>query len=847
VRILYSFLVAVSCGLLATTTVQAQTALDPSFKTPGIYEPGEVYGVQQLSSGARIIAGRYFNRVDKLETNGLVQYRPDGQLDRTFLNNVAANEWDPRIVKEAAGGKLFVSNAGGGGMSVSGQQCQNLVRLNPDGTLDTSYPTSTTTNSYIYALLVQPDGKVVISGSFSRVNGETAMRIARLNADGTLDVAFTAAGAGFDNTPTILALQPDGKIVAGGYFTTANGQAKPQVARLNVDGSLDLSFDAHLSDNDYLNTVTLQPDGKVLLSSSRFLSNGSGGTQPIIRLLPSGAIDRTFVMASSSYSNGRASNLNARYNISTVQVQPDGKIVVAGGGILNYDNSLEPTVIRLLPSGAEDPSFQCKAEQRLLFYSVQVLNNGQILLGGTAAYYTSHKVLPTAVGLLNADGSYDPSFAPLIETAGQISDMAVQPDGKIVIGGRFSAVGDVAVRNLARLNADGTLDAAFSNKTGTGAGEVVDLALQADGKVLAAGSFREVSGVPRQGVARLLPTGALDESFVVKLSSSYENGQKVAVQPDGQVLLVADKLMRLSATGAVDVFFRPATNFISDILVQPDGRILVVGSTRQPGSSTTVSPLVRLLSDGSLDASFKSLWVPDYGYNRIFLYSLGLYPDGRILAGGRMTDYGSVASAGVIRLLPDGTPDNTFLSGMSAFVPELADVRTLLLQPNNRILIGGALPHAASGNLVSTLRLLSDGKLDASYDPFQAPPVYTVDQMQLQPDGRILLCGDFETAGGKTRYAIARLTDANVLRLSPRRTAAQIAAFPNPAHSDLHVSLDVTEKPHALSLLDMTGRVVLTHAPAAELTLPVHNLAPGVYLLRVDYAAGPVTQRVVVQ
>jgi uncharacterized delta-60 repeat protein len=128
--------------------------------------------------------------------------------------------------------------------SVNGTARDGIARLNADGSLDTSFNPSPQGNGAIgqvQAVAVQSDGKIVVGGLFTSVNGTTPNNIARMNADGSVDISFNP-GSGTDKQVEVIAVQTDGKVVIGGAFTSVNGTARNRIARLNADGSLDTSF-----------------------------------------------------------------------------------------------------------------------------------------------------------------------------------------------------------------------------------------------------------------------------------------------------------------------------------------------------------------------------------------------------------------------------------------------------------------------------------------------------------------------------------------------------------------------------------------------------------------------------
>lgn len=140
-------------------------------------------------------------------------------------------------------GKVII---GGRFTSVNGQPRGNLARLNPDGTLDASFANTfeAGVNGQVMALALQPDGSVIVGGSFTQANSFGTANIARYKADGTIDQTFGVAESGTSSQGTdgpvfALAVQPDGKIVLGGTFSMVLGQPRRSVARLNADGTLD--------------------------------------------------------------------------------------------------------------------------------------------------------------------------------------------------------------------------------------------------------------------------------------------------------------------------------------------------------------------------------------------------------------------------------------------------------------------------------------------------------------------------------------------------------------------------------------------------------------------------------
>jgi uncharacterized delta-60 repeat protein len=258
-----------------------------------------------------------------------------------------------------------------------------VIRLNADGTLDSSFDMGGAGfNNSVTSGILQSDGKIIVSGSFTQFNSTAINRIARLNSDGTLDTSFDP-GTGFDFDPQVVELQADGKILVGGLFEEFDGVERNHIARLNADGSLDNSFNPGNQFTDQIRTIAVQTDGKIIVGGNLIDNFPFGVIRPRIKRLNSdGSVDATFATG-----NGFDAVPNSFF------IQPDGKII-AGGDFTNYDGTEIRGIARLNTNGTLDSSFdpgngfQSSANPGISFVeAIAIQSDGKILSVGNFQTY----------------------------------------------------------------------------------------------------------------------------------------------------------------------------------------------------------------------------------------------------------------------------------------------------------------------------------------------------------------------------------------------------------------------------------------------------------------------------
>ncbi|WP_337042836.1 FG-GAP-like repeat-containing protein [Emticicia sp. 17c] len=296
---------------MAIARLNTSGTLDSSY-APNTGFNSYIYTIS-VQNDNKIIVGGSFTRIGNGIKNFITRLNMDGTTDTTFNAGTGSNNYvmsslvlpDNKILMAG----LFTS--------YGGVVMKYITRLNTDGTVDPDFAT-TGPNGPVYGMALQADGKILIGGSFNNVNGTTRNNFARLNNDGTLDTSFNP-GNSFNNYVNNIAVQSDGKILVVGNFQSFDSKKAVRIARLNSDGSLDTDFNTGLGFNGEVYKITLQKDGKILVGGLFTSYNGTTANY-IIRLNTDGTIDTTFAIGT-----------GAQYFINTITVQDDKKIILGGG------------------------------------------------------------------------------------------------------------------------------------------------------------------------------------------------------------------------------------------------------------------------------------------------------------------------------------------------------------------------------------------------------------------------------------------------------------------------------------------------------------------------------------
>jgi uncharacterized delta-60 repeat protein len=612
---------------------------------------------------------------------------------------------------------------------VNGSARNYVARLNADGSLDPNFDPGVGPNSGVYSLARQSDGKILLGGWFTSISGVPRNRVARLNADGSLDPSFNPGAGVGDSFVAAVAVQPDGRIIIAGAFASVNGESRNGIARLNADGTLDTDFNPGTGADFGINAVALDASNRILVGGyfgqfNGILRNG------VARLNPNGSLDSSFVPGIAAYPA-----------IEALALQPDGKLLVAGysvafGGVIRR-------LARLNTNGSVDSSF----------------NPGSGFTGPPGSYSTTVRAL------------------------------AVQADGKILAGGNFTDANGIQADRLARLNTNGTVDVNFDPGSigGPVDGTCVCLKLQEDGKILLSGDFQKINGISRQGIARL-NAGDSQSAGRLEFNSSFVQ----VGESDGTVTLTVVRRRSTNGTATVNyatgngsavagedylatsgtLTFAPGVttqNFkvtiLNDSLVENSEGFSVMLSSPGGGARLGIQDSINVaITDDDTTVAFSA---PVYTVSENQTNAVITVERQGIFLGAMTVAYATSNGTAI------AGSDYTAVSGTLAFaageqsktfgVPILPD---LVDEPNEALQLSLSNPSAPvtlGSNATAVLVIAEVGVLDTSFNPGTGPDS-RVESLAIYPGGKILIQGSFiQHVNGTPRPGLARLnTDGSL-------------------------------------------------------------------------------------
>ena len=534
-----------------------------------------------------------------------------------------------------------------------------IIRLNLDGTRDTTFDTSTAFDSTTNCLTIDSNNKIYVGGQFNKYKGTDAICLIRLNPDGTIDNTFDTSTA-FDNNVYSIVLDED-KIYVGGDFSSYQGSTSNYIIRLNSDSTIDTGFNIGVGFNGTVRYITLDSSDKIYVGGD-FTAYQDVSANRIIRLNLDGTRDTTF-------------DIGVGFNAAAVlslALDSSDRIYV-GGVFTKYQDVSANYIIRLNLDGTRDTTFEIGNGFDNIIYSLVVDSSDRIYVGGVFTKYQD--VSANYIIRLNLDGTRDTTFDIGNGFNDYVISLALDGD-RIYAGGNFTKYQDVSANRIIALSLDGSTGLKNTNIT-------------VNQKGLSYGDNYENINTVND---RWLP----DKAYVEKHSRAGD----FLTKSDGITNLGGDSRNQRILNFIEDFDFSTGFNSIVYSLALDSSDRIYVGGGFTTYQDISANYIIGLNSDGTRDLTFDIL----NGFNDTVM-SIALDSSDRIYAGGYFTTYQDVSANRIIRLNSDGTRDLTFdiLNGFNNFIA------CITLDSTNKVYVGGGFTTYQDVSANRIIRLNSDG------------------------------------------------------------------------------------------------------------------------------------------
>lgn len=668
-----------------------------------------------------------------------------------------------------------------------------LRRLFADGSVDRTFSVTTASiglpnfDERVNDFAIQSGSRVIIGGGFTQLQSRARNKVARLNGDGTLDVSGFVDPKVTGGDVTRLVLQGDGKIVIAGDFTGVNGVPRPGLARLDPTGAFDSSFAPITAGS--VSSLRLERGGGVLLAGAV----SAGAQKYLLRLTTNGVVDTSFAMGT-----GPDVPPGDLFPIELFEAS-DGAHFVAGT-FHSFDGFARPALVRLRPNPVSAPIAAGFALENVgvvegnVSATIIAKRTGDVTAplvlnySATNGAATSPADFGAVSGSLQfAPGEIEKSFAVTIHPdAAFEGDEVMNLRLKTTNGAPLAGSDHIWLSILEDELPAGSLDKSFNPpaegpSVGPAPGVVNFVNSLPDGGVLISGYFSGYGDLADLGnLLRLKPDGSIDEQWIARLN--YPPECEPATLGEGSVLvagkftLVNDQprrvLARLDPDGSLNTQFSTLTTDIASpqptqVLRTPNQRILLAGKLGDLNDGTRSTKfrddgVVRLFYTGKIDTDFVPFGIPAANSGNDGTYSsiacIARASGGDVYLGGSFNLLSLGGGRGLTRLNGNGSLDTKFKPNI-----EYGAVLRMAVQPDGRIIIGGNF-YAFQGR-ATLARLNTDGSIDPTFD------CHLTDLLrwfQVLDNGQIVGGGANLFAGGAFRSGLVRLNTDGTLDRSFR-------------------------------------------------------------------------------
>jgi uncharacterized delta-60 repeat protein len=693
-----------------------------------------------------------------------------------------------------------------------GQAVGRIIRLNLDGTIDTSFNSGGTgfaSGSFITSIKIQTDGKIILAGSFNTYNGTSVGRIIRLNSDGSIDTGFTI-GTGPNNTVQTVDIQSDGKILIGGTFTSYNGVTINRLARLNVDGTLDTSFNIGTGFDNSVNDVKISTLG-IYVCGSFTSFNGASGTviSNLIRLNSNGTRDTGF-----------AKSFNTGTETRSICVLPDNSVVIGGTFSTNNSGNILVGLARYNSNGTTFSNFRTVGNHIAgsgssgVVKVIYIASDNSLLVCGPFQKF-GYKFPSRYFAKVNIDGS-DPTTPPSfgfinfkgVGTGNIINNIVELSGGKILLMGNFlisstsnfnSKPNDIY--NLVKIQGSNSFTTLNLKSTQIGASSVYGFYLDHLNNIYIYGeiaytpegaySYRRILKFDNQG--NLLYDDPINLNNVMEDNIAYVSN--ITRLSDGNFLVIgqfkaafgnyvnaivkiSESGVFLSTPGASNISVGSSTVIKED----SDGKVYVGGvffSMSFVGGASSYTALFRLNSNMTIDNSLAFNLSNSSTIANTSVVDMAIQSDGKIIIIGGFDRYSSTSRRYIARLNYDGSLDTTFDVGTGFFTTasssstDSLSTSSMILQNDGKVIVCGRFISYNGFSSRGIIRLNSDGSVDTTFNVGTGFDL-KVDRIYMTSDGKIHAVGDFRSYNGNPAVSYCVLNSDGSFHSAPYRFTLQV-------------------------------------------------------------------------
>ncbi len=720
-------------------------SVDPTFNTidngfnsgAGIIG-GDPIGVM-INDGEFLIAGRdglitMFNGVN---VNGIFKTLPNGLLDPSFNPGLGLNG-DVLAMTRQLDGKILL---GGGFLAYNGNVVNGMVRILPNGQIDTTFNTGTGFNAFVSAIEIMADGRILVGGAFSEYNNTPCKNLIRLFPDGTLDTTLQL------NFTTSLVHKV--KVLQNGKMLIRCNENSTQlvksITQIDANGTRDFSFDFSL--NQPARDFYIDDNNNILVTGG-FTVQGS--YKGLVKLNSNGMYDLTFGFP---FFFGSVSDLKQK---------TDGSYVLSGSisNILGLPTNT--CFFVTTPQRTVDTTYKYAAMYGAFnIFQNFVQSDGKIVVMGNFSNFNNVQI--NRLLRINTDGSLDSSFFYRTGAAYAATDMVIDRQNRIIISGRNALTyNNSRANNLIRIMPDGNIDVSFFKSKFWNTALALDI--QQDDKILVTGTDYRVNNTSiYNNVLRLNDDGSIDSTFMMSLNYYNSNTglfKTIKQLSNGTIIVGGDfphfrgeyykNLVLLNADGSINASLDSTRKFngaVNKIIEDQNGKIVVIGDFTHYNGQLH-SKIIRFNSDFTIDATF----VTGQGFSTSGVTDILEQPDGKYVVSGPFFWYNQHSSQGVIRIKNNGDVDSSFIRNHQFSSP----IKSMDIQTDGKIVVGGDFISSAFGNFKYFARLNTDGTIDSLFS-INNKFNNSITKIKVDKVGKIVAAGNFTGIENVGRNRLAKI------------------------------------------------------------------------------------------